>query len=236
MRPGAVADRVQYDRRVLVTSRSFLEYEAFFALTPTDLDERLLDCCAGASGFAAAVRRRGGGAAAVDPAYGTGRRALFQQATASTTQVAKIVAQNDDSFTWSWYGSPARREELRRDARTAFIADLQAHPGNYVAGALPSLPFADNAFDLALCSHLIFTWADLLDEQWHLQSLFELLRVAPQVRVFPLVVQGTGDQVPFLTRVLDRLRGDGHRVEVRRVPYEFQRGANQMLTVERGGH
>ena len=81
-------------------------------------------------------------------------------------------------------------------------------------------------------SHLLLTWADVLDEEWHLQALLELSRVARQVCVFPLVVQGTGAPVPFLPRILDRLCGDGHRVEVTQVRYEFQRGANQMLTLE----
>lgn len=221
---------------MLVTSRSLVEYEAFFALAGPDLAARLLDCGAGASGFTAALNARGGRVAAVDPTYGMGRRALFRQAKMSTTQGAAIVADNDDRFTWSWYGSPPRREELRHDARGRFVADLQAHPGRYVAGALPRLPFADNTFDLALCSHLLFTWSDIFDEDWHLQALLELLRVAPQVRVFPLVVQGSGDPVPFLPRVLDRLRTHGQDVVVTQVPYEFQRGANQMLTVRRGDY
>ena len=109
-----------------------------------------------------------------------------------------------------------------------------AHPETYVAGALPDLPFAANTFDLALCSHLLFTWADVFDEEWHLQALRELLRVAAQVRVFPLVVQGTGAPVPFLPDVTQRLTDDGHHVDLAGVPYEFQRGASTMLTLNRG--
>jgi len=32
---------------------------------------------------------------------------------------------------------------------------------------------------------------------------------------------------------MDRLRAEGHSVEIAAVPYEFQRGANTMLTIQR---
>ena len=53
------------------------------------------------------------------------------------------------------------------------------------------------------------------------------------MRIFPLVVQGTGDPVSFLPGLVDRLRAEGHSVEIVTVPYEFQRGANTMLTIQR---
>lgn len=49
---------------------------------------------------------------------------------------------------------------------------------------------------------------------------------ANQDRFFPLVVQGTGEPVPFL-----RTLAGEFGAEVRTVPYEFQAGANQMLVV-----
>lgn len=58
-------------------------------------------------------------------------------------------------------------------------------------------------------------------------------RFGAEVRVFPLVVQGTGDPVPFLGRLVDELRAGGYGVDLRRVPYEFQRGADRMLRIAR---
>jgi SAM-dependent methyltransferase len=217
---------------VLVTSRSFEEYQAFFALTPDDLAGRVLDCSAGASGFAAVANARGGQVTAVDPAYGRPAE-LLGTVEASVAGGAAILADHEERFVWTWYGTPERRAALRADASAAFVADLRDHPETYVPGALPALPFADDAFALALCSHLLFTWSDVLDEEWHEQALLELLRVARDVRVFPLVVQGTGEPVPFLPTLLDRLRDQGLRVDVVDVPYEFQRGADRMLSVTR---
>ena len=218
---------------MLVTSRSFAEYQAFFALTANDLTRTVLDCSAGASGFAAVANARGGRVTAVDPAYGEGIASLAAVAGTSTATGGAIVDRHEDRFTWDWYGTRERRDELRRGALAAFLDDLRERPTTYVAGALPDLPFAGGAFDLALCSHLLFTWSDVFDEAWHEVALVEMLRVAREVRVFPLVVQSTGDPVPFLPSVLDRLRASGYRAEVVDVPYEFQRGGRRMLRVVR---
>jgi hypothetical protein len=186
---------------MLVTSRHVAEYRAFLGLTDSDLfgaARRVLDCSAGASGFAAAVNAAGGSVTAVDPAYGD-RAALRAEVGASLTGGNALIDAHSDAFTWDWYGSPAARQALRDEAREAFPADLAASPGTYVPGALPDLPLPDDAFDLAITSHLLFTWADAvvdtpageirLDEAWHHAALLELLRVAPEVRVFPLVLR-----------------------------------------------
>lgn len=217
------------DTWVLVTSRSFSEYEAFFALEPDDLNGRILDCCAGASGFAAEATARGIQVTAADPAYRSTIETLGPEAMASNQQGSAILDQHDDRFTWSWYGTPERRNAMRRAALAAFLDDIRAAPDRYVAAALPDLPFPDRAFNLALCSHLLFTWADIFDERWHLAALTELLRVASEVRVFPLVLQGTGEPVPFLPALVEQIGADGYRVEIETVPYEFQIGANKML-------
>jgi hypothetical protein len=90
--------------------------------------------------------------------------------------------------------------------------------------------------DLVLSSHLLFTWADPFDEAWHRAALLEMARVARrEVRVYPLVRRGPGDAVGFLASLLDGLSGPGGvelRVELRRVQYEFQRGATEMLVVQ----
>jgi len=215
---------------VLVTSRAFEEYRAFFDLTDDDLRGTVLDCGGGASGFTAVAAAAGTRATAIDPMYADLDAVRAAAADASAGADA-IVDRHDDRFVWDWYGTRARRSALRAAALDAFLADVGEHPDRYVAGALPLLPCSDAAFDLALCSHLLFTWSDVLDEAWHEAALRELARTAREVRVFPLVVQGTGEPVAFLPGLLDRLRGDGYLAEVRRVPYRFQRRGDAMLVL-----
>ena len=91
---------------MLVTSRSFAEYVAFFALDPDRLPRRVLDCSAGTSGFVAGARARGSDAV------------------------------------------------------------------------------ADGSFDLAVCSHLLFTWANVFDMAWHEAALREMARWRPRSGCF----------------------------------------------------
>lgn len=206
-----------------------------FDLDDQVLDGSVLDCCAGASSFVADVVAGGGTAVAVDPAYAWSAAALATAAADGLGDGNQIIDHHGDQFVWDWYGTPQRRDQLRREAAARFLADLDRRPASYVAAALPRLPFTDGSFDLVVCSHLLFTWSDVLDADWHLAAIAEMVRVARRdVRIFPIVVQGTGEPVPFLDDLLTRLRGAGHRVEIRRVPYVFQHGADSMLTIQPG--
>lgn len=219
---------------MLVTSRSFREYAAMFDLDDAALDGPVVDCCAGASSFVAELADRGGTGVAVDPVYARGLDAVGRAAAASQVAATGIVDDHADRFVWHWYGTPERRNRLRAAAAERFLADLARRPSAYVAGELPRLPLATGSADLVLCSHLLFTWADRLDAGWHRAALADLVRVARrEVRVFPLVLQATGAPVPFLGRLVDELRAQGHDVAVRDVPYEFQRGAHAMLVIDR---
>jgi SAM-dependent methyltransferase len=216
---------------MLVTSRSFEEYVAMFGLDST-LDGLVVDCCAGASSFVAELAARGGCGLALDPVYALGLDAVRAAASASLPAGNAIVGDHPDRFVWHWYGSAVRRDQMRALAAAQFIADIARRPTAYVAAALPYLPLTDGLADLVLCSHLLFTWADQLDVDWHRAALAELVRVCRrEVRVFPLVVQGTGEPVPFLDVLIAELRADGHDVVVRDVRYEFQRGAHAMLVI-----
>lgn len=217
---------------MLVSSRSVEEYAAFFAL---DLDalrgRRVLDCSAGAANFVARAARAGIDATAVDPAYALAREQLATISAASNKEGNAIALAHDGRFTWSWYGSVEARAKMRSQALAEFVLDLAEHPQRYVAAALPSLPFRDHAFELALCSHLVFTWADQLGREWHRAAIVELCRVAREVRLFPTLMQGAGDPVPFWDELMSDLRPQGLAIERRRVAYEFQVGGNEMLVL-----
>jgi hypothetical protein len=62
-------------------------------------------------------------------------------------------------------------------------------------------------------------------------SLFELCRVAEEVRIFPLLELGSRKS-RYSELVLNILEQQGYSVEILPVEYEFQKGGNEMLRVK----
>ncbi len=100
--------------------------------------------------------------------------------------------------------------------------DLQRRPDRYVSAALPELPFVNRQFDLVLCSNLLFSYDDRMDLSSHLAALREMLRV------FPLLGYA-GGRSTLVETVVTELRGRGVDVQLRPVPYAFQRGSHEGL-------
>ena len=117
-------------------------------------------------------------------------------------------------------------------AMAEFLRDYPAGKteGRYVDASVPSLPFADGAFDLALSSHFLFLYTTQLGEIFHRLAVREMCRVARAVRIFPLLALG-GQSSPLVGVVVDDMRSQGRLVSLERVAYEFQRGGDQMMRI-----
>jgi hypothetical protein len=63
-----------------------------------------------------------------------------------------------------------------------------------------------------------------------LRSVRELCRVAKEARIFPILELGSRKS-RHIDAVAAKLREDGFEVSIDTVPYEFQKGGNQMLRV-----
>jgi hypothetical protein len=137
-------------------------------------------------------------------------------------------------FVWRGIRSPEMLGEIRMAAMNEFLADYDAgrRSGRYVAGALPHLPFGDDSFDLALCSHFLFLYSDEVSGDDHVRAVRELCRVSREVRVFPLL-DTKGNPSRHVRRVIEELGGQGLQVRVEPVDYAFQVGGNQMLRITR---
>lgn len=220
---------------VVPWGRSFDEYQRMFALTQGDLHRSILGCGDGPASFNAEATRHGCSVVSCDPLYQWSGRDIQARIAETYDEVLDQTRRNAGEFVWREIGSVEALGRLRMAAMQTFLADYE--PGKraarYVDAALPSLPFDDRAFDLALCSHFLFLYSTQLGPEFHVQSLAELCRVAAEVRVFPLLALG-GTRSPHLDHVLDALACRGVTATVERVPYEFQRGGNEMLRVRSG--
>ena len=218
--------------QVVPWGRSFDEYCRMFALTDEDLTRRMFGCGDGPASFNAEATRRGSTVISCDPIYKWEAADIRARVTATRDEILEQTRRNAGDFVWNSIRSVDELGRIRMAAMEAFLDDFSAGKaqGRYVDNELPTLPFADRAFDLALCSHFLFLYSDQLGEAFHHQSLRELCRLAGEVRIFPVLALG-GRPSPFIDSVMARLRDEGHDVALERVPYEFQRGANQMMRI-----
>jgi len=217
---------------VVPWGRSFDEYCRMFGLDGQDLTLRILGCGDGPASFNAEATRRGMAVTSCDPIYHWDAARIRERIAATYDQILDQTRRNQDEFIWTSIRSVDELGRGRMAAMETFLDDYEQGrtDGRYVEAELPTLPFADGSFDLALCSHLLFLYSAQLDEDFHRHSLRELCRIAREVRVFPLLALG-GQRSPYVDRSLTELRASGHVVSIEGVPYEFQRGGNQLLRI-----
>lgn len=212
--------------------RRLEEYRAFFDLgevSPTRWG-RVLDVGGGPASFTAEAVARGLPVVAADPLYRLGGQSIRGRFEAARPALMQGLRGQRERFAWSHYASPEDVERRRVEALEIFLEDYDWGKacGRYRDAALPHLPFQEGSFRLALCSHLLFLYSGDLDEAFHLAALRELLRVAHEVRVFPLLTL-EGRPSPHLPGLLKALCRDGVAAELVKVPFEFQKGATEML-------
>jgi SAM-dependent methyltransferase len=217
----------------LVSARSFDEYVAMFGLEATELRQSILDCPGGAASFCAEARDRGLDVTAVDPVYATDVDWLSGHAVDEAIRGNRHTATSLDAYIWTFFADINDHRKRRVGSARTFAQHLRSEPSSYVAGALPRLPFRNDCFDLVLSSHLLFMYADRLDEQFHHDAVRELMRVARhEVRIFPVTSDQGVETEQLLASLCRRLREDGVHCEIRPSGYEFQRGGNEILVMK----
>lgn len=216
--------------RVVPWGRSFEEYVRMFDLTRDDLQKKILGCGDGPASFNAEMHRQGCRVTSVDPIYRHPAPEIAARIAETSGVILAQLRASRGNYVWDTVRSPEELGELRISAMEAFLADYPAgrREARYVEGELPALPFPDGQFDLALCSHLLFLYSEQLSLEFHRAAVTELLRVARNVRIFPLVTLA-GNRSPHVEGVIASIEASGGQATITRVPYEFQRGGNEML-------
>jgi len=218
--------------RVVPWGRSFDEYRQMFALSEIDLRSRILGCADGPASFNAEASRRGVAVVSCDPLYGADASQIRQRIEATFDEVLEQTRRNADEFVWDTITSIDELAVLRKTAMEAFLADYDEGKaaGRYVEGELPALPFPSRTFDIAVCAHFLFLYSGQLGEAFHLKAMHDLCRVALEVRIFPLLALGSRPS-PYVDMLVEAARNSGCDVSIEMVPYEFQRGGNQMMRI-----
>ncbi|VFJ14420.1 conserved protein of unknown function [Candidatus Nitrosocosmicus franklandus] len=239
--------------RVVFIGRTFSEYMKMFNLSPFQLrDLRILDCPSGASSFvaeASSTQYQIKEAVGCDLLYKEDDVGVLRNRGKEDLEyMVKQLSQVPDLYDWNIYSNISDLYEARNTAFEKFISDYKVDrlvtrkdkdeitKYKYIHAILPKLPFENEKFDLALSSNLLFYYHNMLDYQFHFNSILELLRVtSKEVRIFPC--QKPDATFPdYFNKLLDNV---GTRMnnkisfQIEKVSYEFRRGINKMLKIRK---
>ena len=218
--------------QVVPWGRSLEEYIRMFDLVETDFQGKILDCAAGPASFNARMTQQGYKVISCDPVYQFSVSEIARIIEETYPVIINGVAANQDNYVWQDIQSPEQLGQVRMAAMHEFLADftLGLEQGRYRTDELPNLPFVSGQFDLALCSHFLFTYSEHFSLDFHLEAILEMCRVAKEVRIFP-ILNISGELSPFVEPVTKELENQGYIVQLKQVLYEFQKGGNQLFEV-----
>lgn len=217
---------------VVPWGRCMDEYVAMFELSEEDLKLRILGCADGPASFNAEMHAQGRRVVSVDPIYEFSAEEIRRRIDVTYPTVMDQLYRNLEDYVWTRIPSPRELGRLRLKTMNTFLSDFPKgrKEGRYLASSLFELPFKDDSFDLAVCSHFLFLYSDQLSVEFHCRAMREMMRVAKEARVFSLLTLGR-DQSPHLQPVCECVGKLGRSFEIRTVDYEFQRGGNRMLRI-----
>ena len=221
---------------VLPWGRNRAEYVAFFGLGDIGTDTRILDCAGGPASFNAEMTAAGYQVTSADPLYQFSEAEIAGRVDDTRVQMIEGLRAAIHRFVFDWHGSIERHEAIRMTAVRDFLDDFEKgkRSGRYRTATLPDLPFSDGAFDIALSSHFLFLYSDHFDTEQHAANIAEMLRVAAEARIFPLL-DLDGKSSRHVEPVRKLLTDRGFASDIQRVDYEFQKDGNRMLRVYRSG-
>jgi hypothetical protein len=213
--------------------RTFDEYCLLLDLSPKDLAGRILGCADGPASFNAEATAMGYRVISCDPVYARLRDEIDRLVRDALSKDMPQIEAKRHELKWGWtIHDPDDLLARRLLALNRFLADYEAGKvaGRYVTASLPELPFADGEFDLAVVCQFLFLYSDKIP--YHKEAVDELVRVAREVRIFPIVTLD-GEESPHFGPIGSRLEAMRFKCELRHVDYEFVRGANQVFVIKR---
>lgn len=219
-------------KKVAPLGRSLDEYRRMFALSENDLDRSIMGVGDGTASFNAEMHALGNRVVSIDPLFAFGAGDIEKQFYAVVDDIIDQVKATPDDWEWSYHRSPEQLKEHRMMVLRRFLADYGrgTAEGRYVAGELPRLTMRDGQFELALCSHFLFLYSDHFTYDFHRDAILDMLRVAHEVRIFPLLTLMLKSS-PYVKPLMKELTSHGFHLSVERVNYELQKGGNEMLRI-----
>ena len=217
---------------VVPWGRNLKEYTKMGLFSDADRDKKILGCGDGPASVNKKLTKIGVDITSIDPIYQFTMEQITQRIDETSSVVSEQLRLHSEDFVWKNIKDVDEFISLRLHAMEEFLDDyeLGKKEGRYQHQELPKLNFKDKTFDLAWSSHFLFLYSEHFDGEFHIDALKEMLRVAKEVRIFPLL-DLNNIRSKHLDGILQYLRENGYTYEIVKTEYEFQKGATEVLKI-----
>lgn len=211
------------------------DYKKMFDLSDDDLNRNILDYRSGANVFCQEIYNQNKSEASIikacDPIYQMNITDLKKLAKASIDKLNQEYKANKSKFTLNT-ADFEKFIEQRINNINIFFSEFEVNKNNnlYTLDSLPSLSFEDEKFDLALVNYYFFSYSEILGLDYIVAGLKELIRVANEVRIFPLV-NHSGEYSDAVPMVLGKLQENDLGAEIKEVEFGLWQSENAMMKV-----
>lgn len=115
----------------------------------------IIGCGDGPSSFNATLTKRGGSIISTDPLYRFSAKEIRNRIDNTYPKILEQTRKNSSKFIWTNICSVENLGQIRKTTMEEFLTDYPTgrEEGRYLDASLPSIPFGDKGFELALCSH-----------------------------------------------------------------------------------
>lgn len=209
------------------------DYKEMFDLTDTDLDRHIVEYGAGVTSFNVEMKQRGHQVTSCDPLYSMSQPDLETYVKDVFDTTVSKMKSNETEYNWKSCNTLTRLLEKRQEGIKVFFEDYEQGKSDkrYIAVKNNApLNFDNFEFGLALITHHLFVNYDDKGLEEHVSIIQEMIRIAGEVRIFPLLDK-FGRISPLLGPVMLALQQSFFGVEVRQVASQLQKADNAMLRV-----
>lgn len=218
--------------KVVPFGRSLDEYIKMFNLTENDCQKTILSVADGPASFNAEGTKLGYNITSVDPLYIFSYQQIHKRFYDVIDDIIEQVENTPNDWVWSYHKSPQELRQNRERVISLFCEDYEQgkQENRYQVGELPQLKYKEYEYELGLISHFLFLYSEHFNQEFHVNSLDEMLRVCGEVRIFPLITLQNKTS-PYLQFIIKYLEKKGYKCQIEKVFYQLQRGGNQMLRI-----